>query len=281
MSYACVSFGTHSLRGLRFMLWYVALVAAVNLGLGYLWGAYLRPCPRCAKARALGLSLLTPTSVGEALPRDTPVAPAVPPPRPAAAPAPPAVAAVDAADSPPIDPTTGLATREHAEQLLSERAAIDADAPAFTAALVEIAPIDWDGKSPDAALAQRLLCGVSNLVRQSLETDHTAARFNDQQLLLLVPHEDVQQATRRAEQLRQRVAATEFVADDQTLLTTVTCALAEVSGDRVGPRLFEYLQEALDEAKRYGGNRTFMHDGKSPTPVVPAELPIAAEQLAI
>jgi hypothetical protein len=48
-----------------------------------------------------------------------------------------------------------------------------------------------------------------------------------------------------------------------------------------GPKLFEFLQEALDEAKRYGGNRTFMHDGKSPTPVVPAELAISPQQLAI
>jgi hypothetical protein len=77
------------------------------------------------------------------------------------------------------------------------------------------------------------------------------------------------------------VATTEFVADSRTYQTTVTCALAEVTGERVGPRLFEFLQEALDEAKRYGGNRTFMHDGKSPTPVVPAELSVAAQQFAI
>ena len=128
---------------------------------------------------------------------------------------------------------------------------------------------------------KRLVCGVSNIVRQSLADEHTLARFTEQQFLLLVPHEDVQQVTRRAEELRQRVATTEFVADGRSYQTTVTCALAEVSSEQVGPRLFGFLQEALDEAKRYGGNRTFMHDGKSPTPVVPAELPVAAQQLAI
>jgi hypothetical protein len=45
--------------------------------------------------------------------------------------------------------------------------------------------------------------------------------------------------------------------------------------------VFGFLQEAIDEAKRYGGNRTFMHDGKSPSPVVPAELPVTPQQLAI
>jgi PleD family two-component response regulator len=96
-----------------------------------------------------------------------------------------------------------------------------------------------------------------------------------------VPHEDLSQVTRRAEEMRQRVATTEFVADGRSYQTTVTCALAVVSSDQVGPRVFGFLQEALDEAKRYGGNRTFMHDGKSPSPVVPAELPVTPQQLAI
>jgi GGDEF domain-containing protein len=266
------------------MLWYVAFVAAINLGLGYLWGAYLRPCPRCAKARAMGLSLLSPTSAADLAPRieeaAMPAAPVTP-----TAPAAP-VSAPDAADASSagasqLDPATGLVTREHAEKILSDLTAADAIEPPVTVALVELAPLDWIGQAPDAVIDDRLLCGVSNIVRQSLGDEHTLARFNDQQFLLLIPKEDLQQVSRRAEELRQRVAITEFVADGRTYQTTVTCALAEVSSQEVGSRLFEFLQEALDEAKRYGGNRTFMHDGKSPTPVVPAELSVNAQQLAI
>jgi hypothetical protein len=55
----------------------------------------------------------------------------------------------------------------------------------------------------------------------------------------------------------------------------------EIAPESTGPRLFEFLEEALGEAKRYGGNRTFMHDGNSPTPVVPSELTVAPQQLAI
>ncbi len=257
------------------MLWYIAIIAAINLGLGYAWGAYLRPCPRCAKARAMGLSLLAPSSVMEMEPRIEPTNSA-----PVAAPPSPAVTAAPVAAA-PLDPATGLVTREHAEQMLTQFTAADAGQLPLTVALVEMAPIDWIGQPPDQAIDKRLMCGVSNIVRQSLAADHTLARFNDQQFLLLVPHEDVEQASRRAEELRQRVATTEFVADGRTYQTTVTCALAAVSDQQMGPRLFEFLQEALDEAKRYGGNRTFKHDGKSPTPVVPAELTVAAQQLAI
>jgi hypothetical protein len=81
--------------------------------------------------------------------------------------------------------------------------------------------------------------------------------------------------------MRQRVATTEFMTEGRAYQTTVTCALAEATSNQPAVKLFEFLQEALDEAKRYGGNRTFMHDGSSPTPVVPAELTIAAQQLAI
>ena len=263
------------------MLWYVAFIAGINLGLGYLWGAYVRKCPRCAKARAMGLSLLTPTTTAEVAPRSEPtptVAPTAHVEPPAAAAPPPEA---DEASAVSLDSTTGLVTREDAEKLLGKLAATKGSESPVTVGLVELAPIDWIGQEPNGVIDKRLVCGVSNIVRQSLADEHTLARFSEQQFLIVVPREDLQQVTRRAEELRQRVATTEFVADGHTYQTTVTCALAEASGPAVGPRLFEFLQEALDEAKRYGGNRTFMHDGKSPTPVVPAELPVAAQQLAI
>jgi diguanylate cyclase (GGDEF)-like protein len=181
----------------------------------------------------------------------------------------------------PLDPATGLVTREYAELLLAQHSTAEAEPSPLVVALVELAPLDWIGEQPNAAIDKRVLCGVSNIVRQSLADDHTVARLGDQQFLLLVPHEDVQQATRRAEEMRQRVATTEFVAEGRAYQTTVTCALADASGGRTPPKLFEFLEEALREAKRYGGNRTFMHDGSSPTPVVPVELLVVPQQLAI
>jgi GGDEF domain-containing protein len=180
-----------------------------------------------------------------------------------------------------IDPATGLVTRESAEKLLSDLADGKLPSSPVTAGLVEMAPLDWIGAEPAGGIEERMLSGVSKIVRQSLSAEHTLAKFNEQQFLVLVPSEDVGQVTRRAEELRQRVATTEFVADGHTYQTTVTCALVDAATFGTGPKLFEFLQEALDEAKRYGGNRTFMHDGKSPTPVVPAELAIAPQQLAI
>ena len=117
----------------------------------------------------------------------------------------------------------------------------DAGGPPATIALVEVNRVTWTENQVQAEMDERLFRGVSSIVRQSLDQKHTAASFADQQALLLVPNEDVQQATRRAEELRQRVASTEFVADGQPFQTTVTCALAEISHEQSGPRLFEFL----------------------------------------
>jgi len=181
----------------------------------------------------------------------------------------------------PLDPATGLLTREHVEWLLEQLSTNTTRKGPVTIGLMEIDTPEWLGGDAPATIDERLLCGVSNIVRQTLGDEQTAARYTDQQILLLVPDEGVEQAMRRAEEIRQRVATTEFTADGRTFQATLTCALTEVTQDRQGPKLFEFLQEALDEAKRYGGNRTFMHDGNSPSPVVPPELEIGSQQLAI
>jgi GGDEF domain-containing protein len=270
------------------MLWYVAFIAALNLGAGYYWGAHLRRCPRCALVRGA-------ESLSAALPEVRPLTNRRESRIPSAAEVAPSDAAEIAAAfdaeggitgrsnefNPLVDAATGLVTREHAEHLLAQLSAAGGGNEPATVALVEVTPIAWADKVPEPAVEDRLYRGVSTIVRQSLERQHTAASFADHQMLLLVPNEDVHQATRRAEELRQRVASTEFVADGQPFQTTLTCALAEITPERSGPRLFEFLQEALGEAKRYGGNRTFMHDGNSPAPVVPSELTVAPQQLAI
>jgi diguanylate cyclase (GGDEF)-like protein len=186
-------------------------------------------------------------------------------------------------DVPPVprDPATGLVTREHVEFLLEQLVKDEFDDAPVTVALLELDRSESADAQDAGAINQRLLRGVSNIVQQSLAADQTAARFSDQQLLLLVPHEDVNQVIRRAEEMRQRVASTEFMADGRTIKTTVTCALTEISPERSAEKLFEFLEEAVAEAKRYGGNRTFTHDGSSPSPIVPPELTLAPQQLAI
>jgi diguanylate cyclase (GGDEF)-like protein len=127
----------------------------------------------------------------------------------------------------------------------------------------------------------RLLTGVAGMVREMLEEAHTAARFTDQRFLLLLPGDDEAQATQRAEQVRQRIEATEFVANDGCLHATLTCALAQLSSDYSATQLMDQLDDAMLRAKRLGGNRTYTFDGIAPSPVVPPELNLAPQKCAI
>jgi diguanylate cyclase (GGDEF)-like protein len=269
------------------MVWYVALVAILNLGLGYALAVFLgagRQHPATSPDE-IDASLDTPPRADQHV--DEPLAdesaaasPAEANDVPSTTDTPAAVDAAVATEAPlaaDTDPTTGLTTREHIQQRLADMTLAHADLQPMTVALVEIEQAVHGADGVD----DRLLRGVAETVRELLAEVQTAGRYAEQQFLLLLPHDDLQHATERAEQVRQRVAATQFVADGKQIQATVTCALAQVAASHTATNLLEFLEETLEEAKRYGGNRTFMHDGTSPTPVVPPELNIAPQTCAI
>ena len=90
----------------------------------------------------------------------------------------------------------------------------------MTVALLEIEQTVAGGEGVD----DRLVRGIAGTVRELLTEAHTAGRYSDQQFLLLLPQDDLQHATQRAEQVRQRIAATQYLADGQQIPATVTCA---------------------------------------------------------
>ena len=176
-----------------------------------------------------------------------------------------------------LDPATQLATREYGQQRLTELTATTADEGWASAMLLEAS---WTGPT-DAEATDRLLRGMVGATRQLIDESGIAARHDDRQILLLIPGCSADQASERAEKLRQRVEATRFIADGTQWPATLTCALADVRGHTEANGLLDLLDEALAEARRYGGNRTFMHDGLSPAPVVPLDLGLEIEQCAI
>jgi diguanylate cyclase (GGDEF)-like protein len=255
------------------MLGYLTFVAILNLGLGYALAVYLRGSRRGLRQFLAELTTTAPlaaepltTTAAASSGRsssDTPKAAQViseePPPS-------------------PVDPQTGLASRGRAEQVLTGLAA-EAHPEENPAAVVlmELEP------SHDAAEAagDRLLCGVAKAIGEMVEEAHTAARYGKQQFLLILPGDDVTAATKRTEEVRQRIEATEFMADDEALHGTLTCAMAELTSDHELSDLLASLQETLDVAKRKGGNRTYLYDGMTPAPVVPPELNLATQQFAV
>jgi PleD family two-component response regulator len=83
-----------------------------------------------------------------------------------------------------------------------------------------------------------------------------------------------QTAIKTIERCRQTIDSAHFEHKDFDIRITVSCALARANNDDSPSSILVRVESALREAKRYGHNRTFMHDGKYPTPVVPPEITI-------
>jgi diguanylate cyclase (GGDEF)-like protein len=173
---------------------------------------------------------------------------------------------------------SGLVTKDYVEQLLAELTTT-CD-PLENPASVVLVELDAGGDNVGVSEG-RLLSGITNTLRELLSDAQTAARFNDRQLFLLLPGDDETVATQRAERARQRIEATEFLVDEKPVRATVSCALAQVSTDYSVDDLLSSLNETLAEAKRLGGNQTFLYDGMTPSPVVPPELNMSPKTCAI
>jgi diguanylate cyclase (GGDEF)-like protein len=117
--------------------------------------------------------------------------------------------------------------------------------------------------------ADRVLGTIAQLVAGSLQTGQMATRLSGEKFLVLLTGCDGRTSTAALEHIRQQVETMQFQAGSEQFGAKVSCAVAEpVRGDTIASVL-DRLENTLQEAKRYGRNRTFFHDGKLPTPVVP------------
>ena len=69
--------------------------------------------------------------------------------------------------------------------------------------------------------------------------------------------------------------------DKLEIRVTICCAVVGAASEEAPEGLIERAEATLQEAKRYGCNRTFLHDGKYPTPVVPPNFSLEEKQVTL
>ncbi len=115
----------------------------------------------------------------------------------------------------------------------------------------------------------RVLATITRLVAASLQPRQLATRLGGEKFLLLLPGRTGRESTGTLEHIRQQVETIQFQTEADQFGVSVSCAVVEtVAGDAM-EAILDRLEATLREAKRCGRNRTFLHDGKFPTPVVP------------
>ncbi|RMF88823.1 MAG: GGDEF domain-containing protein [Planctomycetota bacterium] len=131
------------------------------------------------------------------------------------------------------------------------------------------------------AAGNRFLRTFAHTIREHLPEKYFLARTGGQRFFILFPEADARTAIQEIEKLRQTIESAVFRLDGETIRMTVSGAVTEATPDDTVSMLYERIDATLQEAKRYGRNRTFQHDGSFPSPVVPANVQVPELEIDI
>ena len=130
-------------------------------------------------------------------------------------------------------------------------------------------------------VAEKIVPAVGQLLESDGGSEGSLLQLSQQRFLLRSAEADVQLSANAAERLRQTVEKAVLHHDGTEIRVTVSCAVVVATLEESRDRLVQRAEATLQEAKRYGNNRTFMHDGKYPTPVVPPSFSLEEKQITL
>jgi len=130
-------------------------------------------------------------------------------------------------------------------------------------------------------VGDRILRAIAQLLSAESRNHLLIARFAGQRFLLLFPDVDIRFATNLVERIRQTIEMTQIEYREEKIRVTVSCAVTEVAREDGPEKVYARAEVTLREAKRYGRNRTFVHEERYPTPVVPPNFTLKEKSITI
>jgi len=168
------------------------------------------------------------------------------------------------------DPLTGLANRTGLESALAQWWNQESEHQRkLTSAMIDVDHFAQVNEQYGHLVGNRVLKALSQLLTAESKEHIVAARYAGQRFVLLLGDVDVRFTANLVERIRQLVEMTHLRCGDEDIRVTISCAVTEVLADDTPTTLYARSEQTLQEAKRYGRNRTFLHEGKYPAPVVP------------
>lgn len=241
------------------VVFYAFAVAALNLGLGFAAAVFLARPSRAAKA--------SPTE--------------------RTAPAPADEAGGDSDQETGVsegdrDELTGLATGTELEQALDALCETDSDrTEPFSLALIDLDQFARVNEQCGQAAADRVLRALGQLVAAECGGRATASRYSGQRFVVLLEGSDAPHATGVVERIRQLIEVSRIRHKEEEIQVTVSCGVAERAVDDLPESLISRATATLQEAKRYGRNRTFVFDNGYPVPVVHPSLSLEEKSFTV
>lgn len=127
----------------------------------------------------------------------------------------------------------------------------------------------------------RMLHALAQLLIHEANHDNLVGRASGQRFVLLIPESDLRLATSAVERIRQMVEISHFQYRGEDIRITISCAVIEAGREETLASLFTRADVVIQEAKRYGRNRTFIYEGEYPTPVVPPNFPLEERSIEL
>ena len=175
-----------------------------------------------------------------------------------------------------------LASRATMERALSEWWRDDpGHTRPLTLGMIEIDQLSQIQEKCGGQTSNNLLLALATLLTGVTRGDDFAARCSGQRLLIMFPDTAARSATSAVERVRQTVEATQFFKGPDAVPVSLTCAVAEATETDTTESLLGRLEATLAEARGYGGNRTFLHEGRFPAPVVPPRFSLETRTVPI
>ena len=181
-----------------------------------------------------------------------------------------------------IDPLTEIMSRSALDFALTEHWKKDP----HRARIVSLTVIDLDhfakfNRDYGPSVGNRVLRALAQLIESESPSDSQVARFAGQRFALLAIDRDLKQAVSDAERLRQTIETVQLEYGETDLEVTVSCGVVTATQDDTRETLYTRAIESVQEAKRYGRNRTFVHEGEYPTPVVPPNFSLTEKHVTV
>ena len=187
-----------------------------------------------------------------------------------------------------VPETPGDATEENADQTDMEAELMnllgnDTDRDSYSsAAVIELDEFVQLEQEHGRDVAEKTLSAVARLLESnSGREEGSVFQVPQQRFLLRSPQTDAKLTASTAERLRQTIEKTCLRSDETEIRVTVSCAVVASVPEESAGELIRRAEATMQEAKRYGCNRTFLHDGKYPTPVMPPSFSIEEKQVTL
>ena len=253
-------------------VFYVGFVAVLNLALGYALAVYLGQ----AQPLPVGLSLSGARRLAKVRPKPAPRSEHPPeeeqrkyaqlvqdelPPDPE----------LEAITKPAVARATSAVLGEAFDQWLVED---PGRVRTLCTALVDVDQLEEIRENYGELMVDQLLKVLTEMVQEVAHEQGSVTQLGKHRFLMTYPDTRPPDAVTAVEHLRQTIEHTVFRRGDVEFQATLSCAVVEVLGDDSRESLLERVECTLEEAQQYGRNRTFLHEGEYPTPVMPPELTV-------